>query len=314
MKGPAHKALLAGSAIAVFLLGTLQAQDSVKTAEDNVASNSSGSMQPAIKPAPAKPAKLSSDAIEVDPASLLPDLPPIPHANATMVGGIIQHLDLIRDRVTLNVFGGGKTTALFDPRTQVFRGTQPVTIADLREGQRAYLDTILDGNTVFARAIRLESASNAGHSQGIVLRYKQDRGEMALRDSISPTPIRIQIDRSTRLLQNGRPVPAATLTSGSLVSVTFNSEGNGRDVAREISILALPGTHFSFSGEILHIDLRSGLLVLHSSVDGKTYEIHFDPNRPPDESVHIGALVAVDTTFSDSQYVADKISTLAPGQ
>lgn len=310
VKGPAHNVFLAASAIAVLFVGTLNAQNATKAAEDNVVSTSRANIQPAIKPAPAKHAKLPSDAIEVDPASLLPELPPIPHANATMVGGIIQRLDLVRDRVTLSVFGGGKTTALFDPRTQVFRGTRPITIADLHEGQRAYLDTILDGNTVFARAIRLESAPNAGHSQGIVLRYRQDRGELALRDAITPTPIRIRIDPSTKFLQDGRPVPASTLLSGSLVSVTFNSEGNGRDLARDISILALPGTHFSFSGEILHLDLRSGLLVLHSSVDGKTYEIHFNPSRPPDESVHIGALVSVDTTFRDSQYVANKISTL----
>ena len=39
------------------------------------------------------------DSIVVDPNTLLPDLPPVPNANATLVGGTIERLDRVRDRV-----------------------------------------------------------------------------------------------------------------------------------------------------------------------------------------------------------------------
>ena len=210
----------------------------------------------AVRPGVIKPEKpaikdASSDAIAVDPASLLPDLPPVPRANATLIGGTIGRLDRVRDQVTLNIFGGGRTTVLFDPRTKVYRGSTEVTISDLREGDRAYLDTILDGSTVFARSIRLTGAKAVGESQGVVLQYRPDRGELTLRDGISPVPVRIRTSTTTKFVQDNRAVTASTLQSGSLISVTFSSEGNGRDLAREISILALPGARFTFSGEVV---------------------------------------------------------------
>ncbi len=267
----------------------------------------------AIKPAAVKPVKpaiadTSANGIAVDPSSLLPDLPPVPRSSATLIGGTIGRLDRVRDQVTLNVFGGGKTTVLFDPRTKVYRGSKEVTIADLREGERAYLDTILDGSTVFARAIRLTAEKAIGESQGVVLKYRPEQGELTLRDGISPVPIRIRTNASTKFMQGNRPVPASTLQSGSLISVSFSSEGNGRDLAREVSILALPGTHFTFSGEVVHIDLRSGLLVLNSATDHKTYEIYMDPSRPPDDNLHAGTNVTVDTTYEDSRYVARNLT------
>jgi hypothetical protein len=264
----------------------------------------------AIKPDTASPA-MDSDAIAVDPASLLPDLPPVPRANATLMGGTIGTLDRVRDQLTLNVFGGGRATVLFDPRTKVYRGRKEVTIADLRQGERAYLDTILDGSKVFARAIRLSGATAQGQSQGVVLKYKADRGELTIRDGISPQPVRVRTDRSTVFRQNNHVVAANTLAPGSLITVTFSSEGNGRDLAKEISILALPGSRFTFSGKVLHIDLRSGLLVLNSATDHKTYEIYLDPTRPPDENLHTGSNVTVIANFEDSRYVARQL-TISP--
>jgi hypothetical protein len=270
----------------------------------------------AVKPAAVKPAPVKandsvakdSDAIAVDPASLLPDLPPVPRANATLIGGTIGRLDRVRDQLTVNVFGGGRATILFDPRTKVYRGSKEVTTADLRQGERVYLDTILDGSTVFARAIRLSGSKAVGESQGVVLKYRQDHGELMLRDGISPQPVRIRTNRATTFLQNNHAVNASTLQAGSLISVTFSSEGSGRDLAKEISILALPGSRFTFSGQVLHIDLRSGLLVLNSATDHKTYEIYLDPSRPPDDNLHTGSNVTVVANFENSRYVARELA------
>lgn len=262
-----------------------------------------------IKPDTAKPDDAS---IDVDPSSLLPDLPPLPHANATLVGGTLERLDRVRDQVTISVFGGGQMKALFDPRTRVFRGTKEVTIADLHQGERVYLDTILDGSHVFARSIRLKANAAVGESQGVVLRYRANRNALTLRDGLSPAPIQVRLSPATRFMQGDRAVSSSALVPGSLVAVTFDSQGNGHEVAREISILALPGTRYTFSGEIVHIDLRSGLLVLNSSTDRKTYEIYLNPSSTPDDNLHPGSLVTAVTDFEDSRYVVRYLTINSP--
>ncbi len=227
-----------------------------------------------------------------------------------MVGGTIARLDRVRDRLTLNVFGGSRATALFDPRTKVYRGSQESTIADLHEGDRVYLDTILDGSTVFARTIRIKAGATVGQSQGIIIKYLPDRGELSLRDGISPNPVQIHLSSTTRFVQGDHAVPASTLLPGSLVAVAFESEGDGHDVAREINIQALPGAPFTFTGQVVHLDLRSGLLVLNSSTDHKTYEIYLGSSISPQADLHTGVDVTVVANFQDSRYNARSLSVL----
>lgn len=269
-----------------------------------------------IKPLPSTTPDLSADAdIVTDPASLLPDLPPVPPAKATLVGGTIEKLDRVRDQITVSVFGGGRMKVLIDPRTRILlAGTTTASISDLRQGQRVYVDTILDGNTVFARSIRLKASATVGESQGTVLKYRPDRGELTVRDSISPSPLRVRVNTSTRFTQGDRVVQSSTLTTGSLVAVKFSSEGNGHEVAREISILALPGTRYTFAGQVVHVDLRTGLLVINSSTDHKTYEVYLDPSLSPDENLHTGAMVTVITNFEGSRYVARALAIDSQGK
>jgi hypothetical protein len=268
-----------------------------------------------VKPVPASPPDVPADAdIVADPASLLPDLPHLPHAKATLIGGTVEKLDRVRDQITVRVFGGGKMKVLFDPRSVVYQGTTQATLADLKVGERVYLDTVLDGDTVFARGIRLKKSQAVGESQGIVLKYRADRGELSVRDSISPTPLHVHINGSTKFLKGNQVVQANMLSEGSLVGVKFGSEGNGRDVAREISILALPGTRYTFAGEIVHIDLRTGLLVINSSTDHKTYEVYLDPSAPPDDNLHPGSVVTVIANFEGSRYVARNLTINSQGK
>jgi hypothetical protein len=297
----------------LLLSGVVWAQapsEPAASAVTSLASPSEGS----IKPLPvAEPGALTDAAIVADPASLLPDLPPVPRAKATLVGGTVERLDRVRDQVTVRVFGGGRMNVLFDPRTHVYRGAKETTIADLKVGERIYLDTILDGSTVFARTVRLKTAQALGESQGVVLKYRSDRGELTLRDSISPTPVRVRLNSSTRFLQGGKAVSADKLSEGSLVAVKFGSEGNGHEVAQEISILALPGTRYTFAGQVMHIDLRTGLLVIHSSTDRKTYEVYLDPSAAPDDNLQAGAVVTVSANFEGSRYVARSVTIDSQG-
>jgi hypothetical protein len=117
-----------------------------------------------------------------------------------------------------------------------------------------------------------------------------------------------------QFLQGDHKVPVDKLSEGCLVDVKFSSEGNGQEVAREISILALPGTRYTFAGQVVHIDLRTGLLVINSSTDRKTYEVYLDPSVAPDENLHAGALVTVVTNFEGSRYVARSLTIDSQGK
>ena len=74
------------------------------------------------------------------------------------------------------------------------------------------------------------------------------------------------------------------------------------------SIRALPGTPYTFAGEVVHIDLRTGLLVLKSSTDNKTYEVYLNTSITPDEYLHPGALITVVADFDGSRYLARNLS------
>jgi hypothetical protein len=265
-----------------------------------------------IKPEPVASSSATTDKddkdIVADPASLLPDVPKIPSAKATLIGGVIERIDHVRDRLTVRVFGGGRMNVLFDPRSRIYRGTAQASISDLHEGERVYLDTMLDGNTIFARNIHLSTAPALGETQGLVLNYRADRDELTIRDVISPTPIKLRMDSSTRLTQNGRVVSASTLLPGSLIAVRFAPESGSREKASDISILASPGVRYTFAGQVAHLDLRTGLIVLYSSTDRKTYEIYLDPSLAIDDKLQTGAVVTAVTSLDGSRYVAHSVT------
>lgn len=134
-------------ALGSLLLGSLAyAQAPSDRAAASATSAIVTSTEGGIKPVElAAPEPSSETDIVADPASLLPDLPRVPAAKATLIGGTLERLDRVRDQVTVRVFGGGRMNVRFDPRTHVYRGGAEATIADLQVGQRIYLDTILDG-------------------------------------------------------------------------------------------------------------------------------------------------------------------------
>jgi hypothetical protein len=120
--------------------------------------------------------------------------------------------------------------------------------------------------------------------------------------------VQVRLNSNTKFIQGARQVSASILSPGSLVSVSFSAEGDGHDTAREISILAVPGQHFTFSGAVVHLDLRTGLLVLKSSTDNKTYDVYLSSSITPDESLHPGATVTAVTDYDGSRYVARNLT------
>lgn len=295
--------------VAKFAIGSLLlASLTYAQAAPSDAPASSAVSHPSAEVQPVTP--VANDTTEVesiaDPASLLPGMPALPRGKATLIGGTIQRLDRVRDQITLGVYGGGKMKILFDPRTRIYSGTAEARASDLKVGQRVSLDTMLDGTTIFARTIRLKASASQGETQGVVV--NSSASELTIRDAISPTPVKVRLNSSTKVMDGDRVVAPSELLADTLVAVKFNSEADGHDVAREISILALPGSHYTFQGQIVGLDLSKGMLVMNSTTDRKTYEIYLDPATPPDVNLHVGAVVTVDANFEGSRYVARNLS------
>jgi hypothetical protein len=265
----------------------------------------------AIQPVPVQPSvqPLAEDSgTMLDPASLLPDLPSLPPAKASLIGGTIERLDRVRDQITVQVFGGGKIKILFDTRTRIYDGNSQGSTSNLHQGDHVYVDTILNGSAVFAKTIRLKTTVSAGESQGIVASYRSDKGELVIRDALSPRPLKIGLTTQTKIVQGDHAASASQLVAGTLVAVKFGPQQDGHDIAREVSVLAVPGTSFTFAGRVTGLDLRLGLLVLTSSTDKKTYEIYLDRSAADDDNLRQAADVTVLARFDGNRYVARTVT------
>jgi len=251
----------------------------------------------------------------VDPASLLPDVRSLPRARSTLIGGTVERLDRIRDRFTVRVFGGGRMKVVFDPRTRIYRDGAPASVSDLRQGDRVYIDTVLDGTSIFALNIRVKRSPSAGESEGVVTANSGDRGELTIRDTLSPRTFNVRLNSSTRIVKGDRPVSVNEITPGTLVSLTLGADKDGRNSAREISVLAVPGDSFTFAGQVVSLDMREGLLVLSSSTDQKTHDVYFDSGvLAMDDSLHPGVDVAILARFEGNRYVARSLTINASSQ
>jgi hypothetical protein len=98
------------------------------------------------------------------------------------------------------------------------------------------------------------------------------------------------------------------LVKGTLISLTFESNGKLRGVASRISILATPGSIFVFGGSLSSLDMHSGVLILVDPRNQKSYQIFFDASKfPTSQTLREGDEVRVTATFDGSRYVAGAI-------
>jgi uncharacterized protein DUF5666 len=237
---------------------------------------------------------------------------PLPPGNATVLGGTIRTVDHLRDRMVLQVFGGGRTVVTFDDRTRVYRDGKAASVDELKNGDRVSADTVLDGTRVFARIIRIAITGAAGRSSGQVVSFEPARGELILRDTLSLSPQRMRLAPDALVIRGNRSAQPADLRPGTLVDVTFLTDGDGRAVARQVSILAAPGARFTFVGRVDFVDLLHGFFVLVDPRDNKNYELHFDPTvRALYQDIRVGADVIVSAGFDGRRYTAKSITLSA---
>lgn len=245
----------------------------------------------------------------------LPPLPALPSGKSTVIGGLIGSIDPVQDILTLNVYGGHPMKVFYDQRTQFYRNGVRTPLSTMRPEERASVETVLDGSDVYALSVHMLSQTPQGECQGQILRYDSSRGILTVRNSLSGTPIRLQVEGSTTIARQGqatfmsRGEGLADLQTGALVSIRFEPDNQGGGLADQISILATPGAAFEFSGKITYLDLHTAELALLDPLDGKNYTIYFNPAQfPASRDLHEGSNVRVTASFDGQRYLANSIA------
>src|SRR5215471_13055335 len=211
------------------------------------------------------------------------DPPPLPTGSTTLVGGVISGVDRIRNRFSIAIYGGGHWTILFDERTHIYRNGAEVTQLALKKGDRVYVDTMLDNNSrdIFARNIRVGVVVPPADIDGQITEADPGHNEITVRDSVGATSVRFLVDQRTTISHGPAAASFRDLQPGSLVKIKFAPDRADRALAREISILALPGSTFTFAGPITFLDTHRGVLAVRNMQDGKTYDLHYVAERTP---------------------------------
>jgi hypothetical protein len=296
-----------------------------KSADQKKSDTSTGASQPAATPAPIPQAQPKTDildssatsgALVTDGHDPILDPAPMPRTTTTMVGGTISGVDRLRNKMTVHVFGGGHWTVNFDERTHIFHNGAETTQLALKKGERVYVDTQLDNNKhdIFARNIRVGVAELPADADGQIIAIDPKHNELTLRDTLNSVPVRFAVDPETRISNGQTPAAFKDVKPGTLVHVRFAASSPNRGLAREVSIIAVPGSTFTFAGKVTFLDLHRGLIAVQNSTDDKNYEIHFAPQAVTNRNeLGVGRDVLVRATFEGTRYMAQSVNpTRAP--
>jgi hypothetical protein len=249
------------------------------------------------------------------PSNEVSALPPVPSGASTIFGGSIGKVDRVRDELQLNVYGERPMKILFDERTQLFRDGKKLPLRELKPVDHASVQTTLDGEKIFAISIHILSNLPQGQYQGRVLAYDRSSGELKLDASPAPDPFRVKVPNNvkvTRIGQSSFTANAASLADlkpGSLVEVNFGAQDGKEGVANQIQVLAVPGSTFVFSGNIITLDSGAGFLTIADPRDQQTYRVAFDPRTlPKSQDLRIGQNVRITARYDGNSYVASKVT------
>jgi len=299
-----------------------------KTAEQKAADQRAGDQKksdtsattPAATPTPIPQAQPKTDildssatsgALVTDGHDPILDPAPVPRTTTTLVGGIITGVDRLRNRLTLHVFGGNRWTVNFDERTHIFHNGAETTQLALKKGERVYVDTQLDNNRhdIFARNIRVGVAELPADADGQIIAVDTKHNELTLRDTLNSVPVRFAVDPETRISNGQTPAAFKDVKPGTLVHVRFAASSPNRGLAREVSIIAVPGSTFTFAGKVTFLDLHRGLIAVQNTTDDKNYEIHFAPSAVANRNeLGVGRDVLVRATFEGTRYMAQSVN------
>jgi len=291
-----------------------------KTGTDKTSTDKNGTAQPAPTATPIPQANPKTDildssansgALTTDGHDPILDPAPVPRTTTTLVGGTITKVDRMRNRMTVHIFGSGHWTVNFDERTHILHNGAETTQLALKKGERVYVDTQLDNNKhdIFARNIRVGVAALPADADGQIIAVDTSHNELTLRDALNSVPVRFAVDPETRISNGQTPAAFKDVKPGTLVHVRFSASSPNRGLAREVSIIAAPGSVYTFAGKVTFLDLHRGLLALQNSTDDRNYEIHFAPEAITDRNnLGVGRDVLVRATFEGTRYTAQSVN------
>ena len=240
------------------------------------------------------------------------DLPELPDHRVTLIGGRVVSLDEVMNRMVVQPFGGKhKITIAFDSRTRFFRDGAPITQRDIHQAQRVYVDTMLNGSRVFAKSIWIQTQVERGISRGQITDVNLEHKTLTVRDELSQEPVRFQLGSSTSIHREGRPATMTDLREGMLVALSFSP---GRELS-DVSVLATPGSSFSFAGRVTYLDLSRKLIAIANQSDGKNYDIYTDAiAQSIMRQLREGSVVTVSAVFDGNRYSARQIEVSGSAQ
>lgn len=252
----------------------------------------------------------SSDPNANDP---LLEPPALPKTKPTLIGGTASRVDHIRNRLTIQPFGGGPKVKVFvDERSHIYRNGEETTVLGIHKGDRVSVDTMLDGARVFARNVRVETQPGIAEVRGQVTAVNPEKGTVTVRDGLTSQAVTLGIGSGTKYSASRGSASSGDLQPGSMVDVQFARGKDKRDVAQEVILLAKPGDTYVFSGVVTNIDLRNNTLALENRSDDETYELHFDQSAVDDKSkLKVGSEVTAHAVFNGKQYNANDLQLRA---
>jgi hypothetical protein len=242
-------------------------------------------------------------------------IPPLPRGKSTILGGAIHDVDPVLDRFTLRVVGEKPIRILFDERTQVFLDGKKIPLSDLRPASHASVQTTLDGVSIFALSVHILSKLQPGAYSGEIQSYSPSTGDLELAGGQGGEPIRFKISSDATFVRKGQSAFAASqsgpadLQKGTIVSIDFEPDGKGRGTITKVTVLAIPGSQFVFSGDLISLDMHTGIMVLLDPTNNQSYQIEFNstslasmPNVRPGQRVRVAA------EYDGTHYMAHNVT------
>ncbi|HEY1806940.1 MAG TPA: hypothetical protein VGG42_00195, partial [Acidobacteriaceae bacterium] len=206
--------------------------------------------------ASAAPASNTTTSSAATAPGYLPPMPAAPQGRSTVIGGVIRDVDPLQDQISLKVYGGHPMSILFDQRTKVYRDGVQAPLTDLHPQEHASVETVLDGDNIFALSVHMLTHAPQGNCQGQVLGFDPRNGDLTVRNSLSGQTVHLRVPANTPIQRVGQEsfssssTGASDLMHGALLSIQFQADNQGGGVASQIAILATPGAVFQFAGDV----------------------------------------------------------------
>ena len=237
------------------------------------------------------------------------DLPPLKHDTVTLIGGAVVSLDEVMNRMVLQPFGTKqKLRVHFDTRTNFYRDGKPITEREVKQGQRVYLDTQLNGDRVFAKTVWIHTSAESGVGRGQIIDFDPSRRTITVRDELSNQPLRLQLASNAAIRKGNQPGSESDLVQGALVGIEFGAQKE----LRAITVLASPGSSFTFAGKVTYVDLSQKLIAIDNRSDGKKYDVSMEAIAPSMlRQVREGEDVSVSAVFDGERYSARSLNLAA---